>query len=200
MSPSLPAARARTGPPPALIAQRWLQAVDAQDLADRRPAQLSGGQAQRVAVARALAAEPQVLLLDEPMSALDVTAAPALRRLLRHILRDDGRTALMVTHDLLDALAVADRVIIVEGGRIVESGPVRTVLTSPRSAFAARIAGVNLIAGVVTGPGTLQTPWGQPCWAPAMYPSVLPRSPCFSPAPSRCTSTRRMGVPATCSR
>ena len=142
------------------IAQRWLQAVDAQDLADRRPAQLSGGQAQRVAVARALAAEPQVLLLDEPMSALDVTAAPALRRLLRHILRDDGRTALMVTHDLLDALAVADRVIIVEGGRIVESGPVRTVLTSPRSAFAARIAGVNLIAGVVTGPGILQTPWG----------------------------------------
>jgi molybdate transport system ATP-binding protein len=142
------------------IAQRWLAAVDAQDLADRRPAHLSGGQAQRVAVARALAAEPQLLLLDEPMSALDVTAAPALRRLLRHILRDDHRTAVIVTHDLLDALAVADRIIVIEHGQIVESGPVRTVLTSPRSAFAARIAGVNLILGMITQPGTLQTAWG----------------------------------------
>jgi molybdate transport system ATP-binding protein len=142
------------------IAQHWIQAVDAEDLADRRPAQLSRGQAQRVAVARALAAEPQLLLLDEPMSALDVTAAPALRRLLRHILRHGHRTAVIVTHDLLDALAVADRVIVVERGRIVESGPVHTVLTSPRSAFAARIAGVNLISGVITEPGTLQTSSG----------------------------------------
>ena len=143
-----------------VIAQRWLAAVDAKELADRRPAQLSGGQAQRVAVARALAAEPKVLLLDEPMSALDVTAAPALRRLLRHILRDDARTAVIVTHDLRDALAVADRVIVVEHGRIVESGPVRSVLTSPRSAFAARVTGVNLVSGTITRPGTLQTAWG----------------------------------------
>ena len=143
-----------------VIAERWLAAVDAKELADRRPAQLSGGQAQRVAVARALAAEPKVLLLDEPMSALDVTAAPALRRLLRHILRDDARTAVIVTHDLRDALAVADRVIVVEHGRIVESGPVRSVLTSPRSAFAARVTGVNLVSGIITRPGTLQTAWG----------------------------------------
>jgi molybdate transport system ATP-binding protein len=141
-------------------ATRWLRAVDAEDLADRRPAQLSGGQAQRVAVARALAAEPQVLLLDEPMAALDVTAAPALRRLLREILRDSNRTAVIVTHDLLDALAVADTVAIFEGGRIVERGPVRSVLMSPRSEFAARIAGVNLISGLVTDPGSLQTSWG----------------------------------------
>jgi molybdate transport system ATP-binding protein len=142
-----------------VIAEHWLAAVDAQDLADRRPAQLSGGQAQRVAVARALAAEPEVLLLDEPMSALDVTAAPALRRLLRHILRDDARTAVIVTHDLRDALAVADRVIVVERGRIVENGTVRSVLTSPRSAFAARVTGVNLVSGIITQPGTLQTAW-----------------------------------------
>jgi molybdate transport system ATP-binding protein len=142
------------------IAEHWLAAVDARDLADRRPVQLSGGQAQRVAVARALAAEPEVLLLDEPMAALDVTAAPALRRLLRHILRDDARTAVIVTHDLRDALAVADRVIVIDRGRIVESGPVRSVLTAPRSAFAAYVTGVNLVSGIITGPGTLKTAWG----------------------------------------
>ena len=140
-------------------AQRWLEAVDADSFADRRPAQLSGGQAQRVAVARALAAEPHVLLLDEPMAALDVTAAPALRRLLRDILRDEDRTAVIVTHDLLDALAIADEVVIFDGGRIVESGPVREVLASPRSGFAARIAGVNLITGVISEPGIIQTAW-----------------------------------------
>ncbi|MGW0157681.1 sulfate/molybdate ABC transporter ATP-binding protein [Mycobacterium sp. NPDC003323] len=138
-------------------ARRWLAAVDAVELADRRPAQLSGGQAQRVAVARALAAEPEVLLLDEPMAALDVTATPALRRLLREVLAD--RTAILVTHDLLDALAVADKVIVVDGGRVVERGHVRDVLTAPRSDFAARIAGVNLISGVILEPGTLRTGW-----------------------------------------
>lgn len=142
------------------VAHQWLQTVDAVDLADRRPAQLSGGQAQRVAIARALAAEPQVLLLDEPMAALDVTAAPAVRRVLRSVLRDGGRTAVMVTHDLLDALGVANKVIVIDGGRIVERGSVRDVLTTPRSEFAARIAGVNLISGVVRTPGTLTTAWG----------------------------------------
>lgn len=142
------------------VAHQWLQTVDAADLADRRPAQLSGGQAQRVAIARALAAEPQVLLLDEPMAALDVTAAPAVRRVLRSVLCDGGRTAVMVTHDLLDALGVANKVIVIDGGRIVERGSVRDVLTTPRSEFAARIAGVNLISGVVRTPGTLTTAWG----------------------------------------
>lgn len=128
-------------------AVRWLKEVDAEDLAARRPHELSGGQAQRVALARALAAEPHLLLLDEPMAALDVTATPVLRSLLRRVLRDSGRTALLVTHDLLDVLALADRVIVIEGGRIVEDGSVRRVLTRPRSAFAARIAGANLITG-----------------------------------------------------
>ena len=93
-------------------ALRWLAAVDATEFADRRPAQLSGGQAQRIAIARALAAEPALLLLDEPMAALDVAVAPALRQLLRKVLRDTGRTALLVTHDLIDALSLADRVIV----------------------------------------------------------------------------------------
>ena len=142
------------------IAQRWLEAVDASHLADRRPGQLSGGQSQRVAIARALAAEPRLLLLDEPMSALDVTAAPALRRLLRKILRTERRTAIIVTHDLIDALAVTDKVAVVENGRVVEHCPVRGVLSAPRSGFAARIAGINLIPGAISGPGVIRTPWG----------------------------------------
>lgn len=142
------------------IARRWLDTVGAGDLATRKPGQLSGGQAQRVALARALAAEPRVLLLDEPMAALDVTATPAMRRLLREVLTGTGRTALIVTHDLLDALAIADTVIVVERGRIVEGGPVREVLTTPRSEFAATLAGVNLVPGSITAPGVLRTAWG----------------------------------------
>jgi molybdate transport system ATP-binding protein len=132
-------------------ARHWLDAVDAREFADRKPAQLSGGQAQRVAIARALAADPALLLLDEPMAALDVAAAPALRHLLRRVLRGSGRTALLVTHDLIDALSLADRVIVLEAGRIVEDGPTRTVLAEPRSSFTARIAGVNLISGTNDG-------------------------------------------------
>lgn len=126
-------------------AHEWLGEVGVADLADRRPGQLSGGQAQRVAVARALAAEPQVLLLDEPLAALDVDVAPAMRQTLRKVLA--GRTALVVTHDVLDALLLADRVLVLESGRIVEQGPADEVLTRPRSRFAARLAGLNLVTG-----------------------------------------------------
>jgi len=133
------------------VAERWLAAVDAVEFADRKPAQLSGGQAQRIAIARALAAQPSLLLLDEPMAALDVAVAPALRQLLRRVLRETRRTALLVTHDLIDALSLASRVVVVESGRIVEDGPTRTVLTEPRSAFTARIAGINLVAGTSDG-------------------------------------------------
>jgi len=132
-------------------ADQWLAAVDASQFADRKPAQLSGGQAQRIAIARALAADPALLLLDEPMAALDVAVAPALRQLLRRVLRETRRTALLVTHDLIDALTLADRVVVVEAGRIVEDGPTRTVLAEPRSPFTARIAGINLIAGTSDG-------------------------------------------------
>ncbi|WP_270407949.1 ABC transporter ATP-binding protein [Brachybacterium paraconglomeratum] len=115
------------------------------DLAARRPAQLSGGQAQRVAIARALAADPRLLLLDEPMAALDVDVAPALREQLRGFLAN--RTAIVVTHDVLDALSLADRVVVLEQGREVDAGPTTEVLARPRSAFAARLAGLNLVAG-----------------------------------------------------
>ncbi|MGI8457434.1 MAG: sulfate/molybdate ABC transporter ATP-binding protein [Propionibacteriaceae bacterium] len=134
-----PARLART------TARRWLEEVGAAEFAGRRPAELSGGQAQRVAIARALAAEPRMLLLDEPMAALDVAAAPTLRRVLRRVL--DGRSALIVTHDLLDALLLAHRVVVLDGGRIVESGPTQEVIAHPRTVFTARIAGLNLVRG-----------------------------------------------------
>lgn len=132
-------------------AMHWLSEVDAGSLASRRPGQLSGGQAQRVAVARALAADPDLLLLDEPMAALDIHAAPLLRRLLKRVLA--GRRAIIITHDILDALMLADRVIVLEDGRITEQGPTREVLEKPRSRFAAGLAGLNLVAGTVSDAG-----------------------------------------------
>ncbi|WP_239003696.1 sulfate/molybdate ABC transporter ATP-binding protein [Nocardia panacis] len=133
-----------------VVAREWLAAVDAVELAGRRPAQLSGGQAQRVALARALAVRPDLILLDEPMAALDVAVAPAMRALLRRVLRGTEATcgAVLVTHDIIDALTLADRLVVIEAGRVVESGPVSTVLARPRSGFAARVAGVNLLVGV----------------------------------------------------
>jgi molybdate transport system ATP-binding protein len=141
-------------------AAHWLAEVDAGDLGDRMPRQLSGGQAQRVALARALAAEPDVLLLDEPLAGLDVGAATAMRKVLRRVLARDGRSAVLITHDLLDVLTLADRVLVVEDGRIVESGSAATVLATPRSRFGARFAGVNLVGGTADADGVLTTQWG----------------------------------------
>jgi molybdate transport system ATP-binding protein len=133
------------------LAEHWLDQVDAAQYADRKPAQLSGGQAQRIAVARALAADPRLLLLDEPMAALDVAVAPAVRQMLRQVLTD--RSAVIVTHDVLDALLLADRVLVVEDGHVVEEGPTAELLARPRSAFAARIAGLNMVRGALDGHG-----------------------------------------------
>jgi molybdate transport system ATP-binding protein len=141
-------------------AAHWLAEVDAADLADRMPRQLSGGQAQRVALARALAAEPDVLLLDEPLSGLDVAAATAMRKVLRRVLARDGRSAVLVTHDLLDVLTLADRVLILESGHIAETGSTATILATPRSRFGARFAGVNLVGGTAASDGVLTTVWG----------------------------------------
>lgn len=127
----------------------WLAEVDASALARRLPAELSGGQAQRVALARALATDPQLLLLDEPMSALDVNNAPFLRSLLKRVLC--GRRAIIVTHSVLDALMLADRIIIMDAGRIVEAGPTAAILARPRSSFAASLAGLNVLPGTMSG-------------------------------------------------
>ncbi|RNM13050.1 sulfate/molybdate ABC transporter ATP-binding protein [Nocardioides pocheonensis] len=151
-----PRARGVRRPQARATARLWLDRVGVADLGDRRPHQLSGGQAQRVAVARALAADPALLLLDEPMAALDVAVAPSVRQLLREVLVD--RSVLLVTHEPLDALLLADRVVVVDGGRVVEDGPTTEVLTRPRSVFAARIAGLNLVAGTWDGSGVAAAP------------------------------------------
>ncbi|SFP47583.1 molybdate transport system ATP-binding protein [Amycolatopsis arida] len=142
------------------VARRWLAEVDAAAFADRRPAQLSGGQAQRVAIARALAGDPGLLLLDEPLAALDAHTAPAVRGLLRRVLRPSpGRAApappvvVLVTHDPLDALALADEVLVLNAGKVVERGPTREVLAAPRTPFTARVAGLNLVPGTAVAEG-----------------------------------------------
>lgn len=147
-------------PPGGTRPEHWLAEVDAVDLAARRPRELSGGEAQRVALARALAAEPEVLLLDEPLAGLDVAAAAAMRKVLRRVLARDGRSAVMVTHDLLDVVALADRVLVLESGHVIETGSAAKVLASPRSDFGARLAGVNLVRGTADRDGALVTEWG----------------------------------------
>jgi molybdate transport system ATP-binding protein len=141
-------------------ALRWLAEVDAEQFADRKPRQLSGGQAQRVAIARALAAEPDVLLLDEPLTGLDVSAAGAIRAVLRSVVTRSGCAVILITHDLLDVFTLADRVLILESGKIAEIGPVPDVLSAPRSHFGARIAGINLVPGTIGPGGSLRTSSG----------------------------------------
>jgi molybdate transport system ATP-binding protein len=138
-------------------AKGWLDRLGVGELAERRPRELSGGQAQRVALARALAAEPDVLVLDEPLAGLDITAAAAIRAELRTVLTEHGRSVLLITHDLLDVIGLADRVMVLEEGQIADTGALSDVLAAPRSRFGARIAGVNLVRGVMDGPTVLRS-------------------------------------------
>jgi molybdate transport system ATP-binding protein len=130
-------------------AAEWLDRVGLTDYATQRPRALSGGQAQRAALARALAVSPRLLLLDEPLAALDVgTRATVRRELRRHLDTFDGMRVL-VTHDPVDAYALADRVAIIEAGRIVQSGNLAQVTAHPRSRYVADLVGVNLLTGAV---------------------------------------------------
>ncbi|TAM66044.1 MAG: ATP-binding cassette domain-containing protein [Microbacteriaceae bacterium] len=134
-------------------AAEWLSAVDLAEFGARKPAALSGGQQQRVAIARALAARPDVLLLDEPLAALDVQTAAHVRRLLAERLREAGTTTIIVTHDVLDAIALADRCAILQEGHIIDDGPMSRVLAHPKNQFIAALVGVNLLTGVSDGAG-----------------------------------------------
>lgn len=117
-------------------ALEMLERVELAGLGGRRPHELSGGQAQRAAIARAIIAEPELLLLDEPMAALDRDSVPHIRRLLGELLAD--ATALLISHDRADVEALADRVIVVEAGAVVQTGTLEEVAASPAPGFAAR--------------------------------------------------------------
>jgi molybdate transport system ATP-binding protein len=137
-------------------ARHWLDVMGLADHAAHRPRALSGGQAQRVALARALATDPRVLLLDEPLAALDAgTRADVRRDLRRHLDTFDGMR-ILVTHDPVDAYALADRVAILEAGRIAQTGSLAAVTAHPRSRYVANLVGVNLVSGVAAG-GVLTT-------------------------------------------
>lgn len=144
------------------MAREWLDRVGMGKYARRRPAALSGGQAQRVALARALAAQPDVLLLDEPLAALDAQSAPVLRQLIAEQVRSSGTTTMLVSHDVLDAVVLADEIAVLHEGAVAERGPVTEVLAAPRTAFTAALAGINLLSGVVDRQAPLQvrTSWG----------------------------------------
>jgi molybdopterin-binding protein len=128
-----------------LEADHWLALLGVAGLAHRRPAALSGGQAQRVALARALATRPRVLLLDEPFSALDVGVAASLRGELAGHLRELGGVTVLVTHDALDVRALADRVLVLEAGRVVQDDLPEGVAEAPATAHAARLLGLNVL-------------------------------------------------------
>jgi molybdate transport system ATP-binding protein len=128
-------------------AQLWLERVGLQPEAQRRPASLSGGQAQRAALARALATNPALLLLDEPMAALDASTRVQLRRDLRRHLESFPGVRLLVTHDPVEAMAMADRLVILEHGRVLQSGSPADVTQHPRSRYVADLVGVNLFRG-----------------------------------------------------
>jgi ABC-type Fe3+/spermidine/putrescine transport system ATPase subunit len=129
-----------------------LKLVDLSGLEARHPSQLSGGQQQRVALARCLALEPRLLLLDEPLSNLDLKLRIQMRSEIRKLQRRLGKTAIYVTHDQGEALALSDRIVVMSAGRIEQIGTPREVYETPRTRFVADFIGAsNLLAGVVEG-------------------------------------------------
>ncbi|MFD3656853.1 ABC transporter permease [Streptomyces sp. NPDC058620] len=134
-------------------AQRWLDRLGVGHLAQRRPAQLSGGQAGRVALARCLAARPRLLLLDEPLAALDQTTRAQVRHTLRAHLDGFAGVCLIVTHDPVEAVALADRVLVLEDGRMIQYAPPAEVTRHPRSPWVARMLGSNAWTGTATSDG-----------------------------------------------
>jgi molybdate transport system ATP-binding protein len=144
------------------IAQDWLERVGLQGRAAQKPRTLSGGEGQRVALARALATEPRLLLLDEPLAALDVGARSEIRRELRTHLGSFGGTRIVVTHDPIDAATLADRLVVVEAGVVSHAGTFDDISAHPRSRYVAELVGLNLFhgradAGTVTIDGTAAT-------------------------------------------
>jgi molybdate transport system ATP-binding protein len=132
-------------------AASWLERLGVAELSRSRPSALSGGQAQRVALARALAVQPRILLLDEPLAALDAGTRPAVRADLRRHLRGFAGATVVVTHDPLEALVLADRIAVLEDGSVVQHGTPAELARRPRTDYVARVVGLNLLRGEAAG-------------------------------------------------
>ncbi|MYY02398.1 MULTISPECIES: ABC transporter permease [unclassified Streptomyces] len=161
-------------------AQEWLDRLGVGHLAGRRPAQVSGGQAQRVALARALAARPRLLLLDEPLAALDQTTRSQVRHTLRRHLEGFGGVCLIVTHDPVEAVALADRVLVLEEGRTLQDAPPADVTRNPRSPWVARMLGRNAWPGTTTADGLTPADGGHLVVADAL-PAGVPALAVIAP-------------------
>ncbi|HEY0638967.1 MAG TPA: ABC transporter ATP-binding protein [Pseudonocardiaceae bacterium] len=133
------------------LASDWLARVGLAEYATRRPRALSGGQAQRVALARAMVTEPRLLLLDEPLAALDASTRLLVRGELRRHLAAFGGCTVLVTHDPLDAMVLADRIVVLEHGRVVQHGTPADVAHRPRTPYVAQLVGLNLHRGTASG-------------------------------------------------
>ncbi|MCR6492844.1 ABC transporter ATP-binding protein [Cellulomonas sp. P24] len=132
-------------------ARSWLDRVGLAELAPAHPAELSGGQAQRVALARALVTDPRLLLLDEPLAALDAATRLVVRSDLRRHLGEFTGTTILVTHDPVDAMVLADRIVVLENGTVVQQGAPGDVARAPRTEYVARLVGLNLVRGTARG-------------------------------------------------
>ncbi|MFF5307075.1 ABC transporter ATP-binding protein [Streptomyces sp. NPDC013161] len=133
------------------IAAEWLDRMGLAEHATAKPRRLSGGQAQRVAVARALATRPRLLLLDEPLAALDARTRLDVRAQLRRHLAEFEAVAVLVTHDPLDAMVLADRLVVIEQGTIVQEGTPADIARHPRTDYIAQLVGLNLYKGQADG-------------------------------------------------
>jgi molybdate transport system ATP-binding protein len=153
-------ARGRTKDHARAEARRWLERFGLADHAEAKPRTLSGGQAQRVALARALATDPRLLLLDEPLAALDAAYRVQVRAELRRHLATFAGGRLLVTHDPLDAIVLADRLVIIEDGRATQTGTPAEVTARPATRYVADLVGMNLLAGTKAGARTVRLAGG----------------------------------------
>jgi molybdate transport system ATP-binding protein len=151
-------------------AMHWLERLGLEGLAGLRPTQLSGGQAQRVALGRALAFDPRLLLLDEPFAALDATTRVEVRRDLRRHLATLRVPRILVTHDPVDAITLADRIVVLEAGRVTQHGRPDDIRARPRSRYVADLIGVNLLRGTLAA-GVIELA-GQHCIAAVGHPGM----------------------------
>jgi len=173
------------------------------DVAGRAPRQLSGGQQQRVALGRALAPDPEVLLLDEPLSALDAPLRRQLRDELARVIREWGKTVVLVTHDLAEAYQLGERLVVYEAGRVVQTAPKGELLLRPASETVARLVGLrNIVRGTVvkTAPDRIEIAWrGQTVEAvnslarPYLAPPGTPVAFCVRPEHVRLIRKDRAG-------